>query len=290
MNNKSSKPFGGEWTARKLGALDSYLKAYTTALKKQPFNLIYIDAFAGAGETITRNSGVTGAGDDKAYREGSPLIAVKHKFDRYIFIEKDKQKIQELEKHINEKVERSDHIEYLQGDANEVLPRVLGDIPWEENRAVAFVDPFATQVKWTTIEAIAETKAIDLWLLFPAMAANRMLIRHGGPDSIDPSWQKKLTDLFGTSEWREAFYRPPAPSLFGDESSEKDSYNTFLNMSNFVTDRLKTIFAAVNKKPLILTTTSGTPLFLFCFAASNPKGAPIAVNIANHIIRTRGSR
>ena len=160
----------------------------------------------------------------------------------------------------------------------------------EKNRAVAFVDPFATQVKWTTIEAIAETEAIDLWLLFPAMAANRMLIRHGGPDSIDPSWQKKLTDLFGTSEWREAFYRPPAPSLFGDESSEKDSYNTFLNMSKFVTKRLKTIFVDANESPLILTTTSGTPLFLFCFAASNPKGAPIAVNIANHIIRTQGSR
>lgn len=41
--------FGGPWTLQKLNILDRYLDAYTTALKNQPFNLIYVDAFAGEG-------------------------------------------------------------------------------------------------------------------------------------------------------------------------------------------------------------------------------------------------
>ena len=42
--------FGGAWTEEKLQILERYLDAYTTALKNKPFNLVYIDAFAGVGE------------------------------------------------------------------------------------------------------------------------------------------------------------------------------------------------------------------------------------------------
>ena len=51
MNQISEPPtsYGGPWTLEKLDILESYLDAYTTALKKQPFKLMYIDAFAGTG-------------------------------------------------------------------------------------------------------------------------------------------------------------------------------------------------------------------------------------------------
>ena len=42
--------FGGDWTVHKLNILECYLDAYTTALKKQPFDLVYIDTFAGSGK------------------------------------------------------------------------------------------------------------------------------------------------------------------------------------------------------------------------------------------------
>lgn len=41
--------FGGDWTTTKLAILARYLRAYTTALKHQPFLKAYIDAFAGTG-------------------------------------------------------------------------------------------------------------------------------------------------------------------------------------------------------------------------------------------------
>ena len=48
-----SVPFGGTWTQEKLGILERYLDAYTTALKDQHFKLLYIDAFAGTGQIAT---------------------------------------------------------------------------------------------------------------------------------------------------------------------------------------------------------------------------------------------
>ena len=48
-DEKQSAKFGGPWTIEKLDILEKYLDAYTTALKAQPFNLMYVDVFAGTG-------------------------------------------------------------------------------------------------------------------------------------------------------------------------------------------------------------------------------------------------
>jgi three-Cys-motif partner protein len=39
--------FGGAWTERKLSVVRRYLEIYAQALKNQPFQRIYVDAFAG---------------------------------------------------------------------------------------------------------------------------------------------------------------------------------------------------------------------------------------------------
>jgi three-Cys-motif partner protein len=48
----------GPWAAAKLDALEAYLRFYGTALRKQPFTRVYIDAFAGACVSKVRGSGV----------------------------------------------------------------------------------------------------------------------------------------------------------------------------------------------------------------------------------------
>lgn len=48
----------GPWSADKLAALEAYLAFYNTALKNQPFERVYIDAFAGAPRSKVRGSDV----------------------------------------------------------------------------------------------------------------------------------------------------------------------------------------------------------------------------------------
>jgi three-Cys-motif partner protein len=46
--------FGGPWTVEKLEAVRAYLSAYAQALKNQPFERNYIDAFAGTGDRAAK--------------------------------------------------------------------------------------------------------------------------------------------------------------------------------------------------------------------------------------------
>lgn len=137
------------------------------------------------------------------------------------------------------------------------------------------------QVEWETIVAVAETRAIDLWILFPlGQGVNRVVTRSG---DMHPGWRRRLNLTFGTEEWYDEFYRREvAADLFGEhEMVVKQSIDV---IGHYFVKRLKTIFAGVTE-PASLRNSVGCPLFLLCFAASNPIGAPIACRIANSLLR-----
>lgn len=273
----SHKRFGGDWSDKKLNALRDYLSAYTKVLSKTPFKTAYIDAFAGAGKQKDEDI------ESAEYRHGSPLIALQNEpaFDTFILIEKDPDKLKKLRTQIENQERIPRDIRYLEGDANKRISELCSK-SWAKNRAVVFLDPFALQVEWDTIRKIAETKAIDMWLLFPAMAVNRMLPKSG---VVPESWATKLNTTFGAGSWKEAFYTNEGLDLLGDELISKTP-KPFETLSAFVTERLASEFAAVNKKPLVLTNSTGSPMFLLCFACGNKRGAEPALRIANHIIET----
>ena len=53
----------------------------------------------------------------------------------------------------------------------------------------------------------------------------------------------------------------------------------------FMIERLKTAFCAVAGHPGILLNSRNVPLYLFCFASANPKGAPTALKIAGYLLK-----
>jgi three-Cys-motif partner protein len=133
------------------------------------------------------------------------------------------------------------------------------------------------QVEWKTIEAIAQTKAIDLWILFPLMAVNRVLKKNG---DLDPIMKAKLDGIFGESDWYDEFYpKKTQLGLFGDETRvEKVSFE---EIGQYFVRRLKTAFKHVAENPLLLLNSLNNPLFLLCFAAENQT----AVKIAQFILK-----
>jgi three-Cys-motif partner protein len=285
--------FGGGWTDDKLHRLGEYLKAYVTALKHKPFELVYIDAFAGTGyrELKDESSGGTlfrelAEEEPQGFLDGSARIAcsVDPPFDRYIFIERSASRAAHLRELRHEMPRLAGRITVDVADCNDYLPGLCTDIDWDRCRAVLFLDPFGMQVDWSTREAVARTRAIDVWMLFPLSAVNRLLERTG---QIPAERRDKLNRLFGDEGWHSRFYSEEAvPDLFAGERRVVRKRGSFRAIASYVNERLSSIFAGVAENPRLLCNSTGSPLFLLCFAVANPqpKALGLALRIASHIL------
>ena len=279
MINRIAEPvasYGGKWTHQKLEILENYLDAYTTALKNQPFKLLYIDAFAGTGYVEFQEE------DAKYFIRGSAARAVRindKAFDRLIFVEKDSDRCLELENLKREHSDRDIQIENL--DANDYLSNLQRD--WIKWRGVLFLDPFATQVQWSTIETIASFNALDTWILFPTSAVTRMLPTSKKPDDISSGWVDRLTRVYGDESWRDLYQQSPQMRLFGDIEHERDPGVDGLlsiyksNLGRLFEDRFL-------QESRTLKNSKNSAMFEFLFCVGNPRGIKPAKPIAKHIL------
>lgn len=285
--------FGGDWTEIKLQKISKYLRAYAQIMKNRSFVYAYIDAFAGTGyRTLSKEDSTMefllplNEREVKTFIEGSARIALQivPRFSKYIFIEKDSERLKELENLKVEFPKLANDISLVQDDANNYLQTICQK-NWlkTKRRAVLFLDPFGMQVQWQTIEVIASTQAIDLWILFPlSVAVNRMLTRDA---KIPTKWEVRLNQLFGTDSWKAAFYETKTVrTLFGDETRTEKVDNPFETISNYFVERLQTVFPGVATNPLPLYNSRNNPLYLLCFASGNKRGAETAIRIAQDIL------
>jgi len=284
--------FGGSWTQQKLRVLSKYLKAYRKIFDKNEraryFSVTYIDAFAGTG--VIPRPEIQGSfaeliptieEAEEEFRKGSVrrALEVDPPFHRYLFIEKIRAKCDEL---FALQVEFPDRkIDVVNDDANSALLNWCRGLDTRRERAVVFLDPFGASVEWNVIEAIARTNAVDLWILFPYSAVNRMLTRDRKPS---PSWSDKLTRIFGTGEWEEKFYQSEQMTSMLNPGEEVELvYKTAgrLSIIQFFAERLQTVFPEV-ARPGPLFNSKGL-LFVLFFAASSKTGAKIANDLLRDI-------
>jgi three-Cys-motif partner protein len=122
--------FDGPWTEEKLDRVTRYLHAYTMALKNQPFQLMYIDAFVGTGYRASKRTG-------QAVRGFFPLpqmaelvkgsarraLEVDPPFDHYIFIEANLERFQELKKLVDDFPSMADRMMFRNEEANAAIGR-----------------------------------------------------------------------------------------------------------------------------------------------------------------------
>jgi three-Cys-motif partner protein len=290
--------FGGDWTTEKLDCLKEYLSAYTKIFRVNPraqyFITTYVDAFAGTGYRIPSRShqaaslpllGIDEDQEAETYLKGSARIAleVDPPFHHYLFIDTNPLHVQELERLRQDFPGRKASIQIEQANANNFLIDWCQQVDWRRNRAVVFLDPYGMQVNWETIQIIAATKAIDLWLLFPlGVSINRLLTQGKPPPS---EWAQALTRIFGTDEWQSAFYsREKVLKLWGEEDQLIKNVG-FEQIGRFFVKRLHEVFYAVIENPLPLYNSKNSQIYLLCFAAGNPKGSTAAMRIADSIIK-----
>lgn len=281
-----SQTYGSDDTPLKRRIVEHYLCAYHRVMRKQRFHLTYVDAFAGSG--FWRRPGA----DQSEAGVALSVLRMPQEcwFDRYVFGDINKTNIASLRTAIAADraagllLPPDQTIRVVRQDANalivdECVELSKGDL----RRAVMFIDPFGMALDWISVEKIAATGKVDLWLLIPTSLGTGRLIPKEG--AIPPSWVRKLDRFWGGEAWREAF-RPQQTGLFGAaEVRDADARR----IEAYALDRLRETFGADNVHPKGLSLRGGKSNrgFLLTFACANrSRGAySKALNIAGHILR-----
>lgn len=285
--------FGSSETERKLDCLRKYLTAYSIALKNKDFARVYIDAFAGTGgRTETRAMlPFMGQGEEtfiEVTTPGSARIALETRpaFHHLLLIEKDQRRADVLKKVIAEYP--GSRAQVRNGDANEVVQRTCRRFRWHQERirGVVFLDPYGMEVSWDTVEAIAQTEALDCWYFFPLSGLYRNASKD--PAKLDQSKIDALNRVFGTPSWRQEWYETESQTdMFGDLIEDERRSFDVNRIEAWVGNRLRDVFKGGVLKPMRLYHPGGAPMASLFFAISNPHKAAVrlATEIAAHILK-----
>jgi three-Cys-motif partner protein len=305
------RKFGGSWSETKLDCVENYARSYLNVMQNQDrWTLDYVDAFAGRGkQALKKGQGDVGEilgvesffgnesdrADTEEFLVGSAIRALHasiksvRSFDRFIFIDADKPSCNELETFVmSEFPQAQEKVKVICGDANTALDDYITKTDWTLTRALVFLDPYGLEVSWDLIERLAETRACDVWYLFPLGGVIRMMTNNG---QIQKTWRDRLDRVFGTNAWYEEFYRPSLQqSLFDEDQDQLYKNASPSHVVDFVRKRLSTTFKAVSNAG-ILRNGKGAPLFALLLGVSNPskKAQIAALRIANHLVKDLSS-
>lgn len=266
----------GYWSEVKLDILREYASAYSIIMSKQKMikKHIYVDAFAGAGQHISRSTG--------EFVAGSPLNAllIQPPFSEFDLIDLDGSRTAELRRLIGQ---RSDVFVH-EGDANDLLlKKVLPRCRYEDfNRGLCLLDPYALNVDWKVIETAGKMRSVEIFYNFMIMDAN-MNVLWRDPDKVAADQLARMDKVWGDRSWRQAAYQK-TPGLFGDIEEKAGNQS----IAEAFRDRLKSSagFAYV-PKPLPMRNDRGAVVYYLFFASPNKTGANIVEDIFKKY-RTRG--
>ena len=217
----------------------------------------------------------------RQFLEGSAIRAKRvadRPFDEILLVEKDAHECTKLAERM--KVNEDGRIQVLNKDANCFLQNLSRD--WQTHRGVLFLDPFATEVEWTTIAKVASSEALDTWILFPTMAVMRMLTRQGQPKKHGPI----LTRIYGNESWRDLYRPNPQYRLFGELEGQDERQKGTETLLQTYKNRLQGLYGKrFLEDTVTLRTPTNTPLFELIFCVGSPKAINVAKRIAGHIVK-----
>jgi three-Cys-motif partner protein len=275
----ASNQFGGFWTQHKIEIFIKYLFAYLEIMKFQQFKLIYFDGFAGCGRIEPENSGI----DENKFIESVALqvLSMKHPklFDVYYMVDKHKKRSEALSALVKKKFPALNaHV--VRDDCNTRLISMANYMRQNgSHRALAFIDPFGMNLKWSSIETCLDL-GIDMWILIPSgVAVNRLLMKN--QDRIPESWLGKLEEFYGLSvdELRKYFYRQEDRlTLFGPETHVQKTENAVQKAVELYKRRLGTVWKYVSV-PFPMKNSTGSIMYHFLMATNNAAGFSIANDI-----------
>jgi three-Cys-motif partner protein len=252
----------GFWSEIKLDILRKYTDAYSKIVSRN-FHTLYVDAFAGSGKHVSRQTG--------EFVMGSPARAleVKPPFDEYHFVDMDAAKVRSLETIAQDRQNVTVH----HGDCNSVLLKeVFPRVEYKDfRRAICLLDPYSLQLDWDVIAAAARMKTIEIFLNFPIMDINRSVLH----PKMTEAKGAQMTRFWGDDSWRSAAYRTEK-RLFDSHETKVENWE----LVKAFQERLRTVagfkFAA---EPMAMKNTQRSIVYYLLFAGPNETGARIVNDI-----------
>lgn len=249
----------GYWSEIKLDIIREYATAYSRILstRKSPsFTHVYIDAFAGCGINLSRQTG--------EFILGSPLNAlqIEPPFKEIYLIDIDGVKTKQLKDFTKD----DSRVSVYSGDCNDILLEDIYErVKYEDyKRGLCLLDPYGLHLDWDVIEQAGQSRTIDMFLNFPVMDMNRNALWRN-PDKI-PFGNERMTAFWGDESWKKAAYKT-IPTLF-DDIQEKNSNSVIVEA---FCERLKNI-AGFNfvANPLPMKNSRGAVVYYLFFASQQP--------------------
>jgi three-Cys-motif partner protein len=258
------------WSEVKLEIIQKYAAAYSTILsswKNPSLYHVYIDAFAGAGQHISKTS------SDMV--PGSPLNAleIKPPFREYHLVDMDSKKVDSLRGLTKDRT----NVLIYEGDCNKVL--IEGIFPktrFEDyHRGLCLLDPYGLHLQWQVLESAGKMKSIEIFLNFPVADMNRNVLWRN-PDKVDPQQVVRMNAFWGDESWRKAAYDTTG-NLFGWE--EKQGNKAIVGAFR---ERLKrTAGFAYVPEPMPMRNSKNAIVYYLFFASQKPVAADIVTQIFN---------
>lgn len=259
----------GYWSEIKLDIVKDYAKAYSTifsAKGQKQFHHVYIDAFAGSGVNISRQTG--------GFVKGSPLnaLSVQPPFREFYFVDLDGRKVDML-KSI---VEGQPGIYIYHGNCNNVLlKQIFPNVRFESyRRGLCLLYPYGLDLDWEVIQEAGHMKSIDMFLNFPIMDMNRNVLWKN-PQGMDPADIARMNAFWGDDSWRSIAYQSMT-DLFGLREEKAD----IVVIAEAFRQRLKNVagFGHV-AVPLPMRNTKGAVVYYLFFASQKPVASQIVTDI-----------
>jgi three-Cys-motif partner protein len=243
----------GYWSEIKLDIVREYAAAYSRILTAKNLPHVYIDAFAGPGQHVSKQT--------KEFVAGSPLNALKVEppFREYHFIDLNAAKMD----HLQSLAGANPNVHFYHADCNEVLMhQVFPTLEFTTyRRALCLLDPYGLHLQWKVILRAGQLKTIDMFLNFPVMDINRNALWHD-PDAVSPEQRARMSAFWGDESWRQVGYEQ-TQGLFGT-MEEKVSNDQFAEAFR---DRLVKV-AGFKRVPKPLPMRSGNAIVYYLFFAS----------------------
>lgn len=261
----------GYWSEIKLEIVKAYASEYSKIIsnQRQIRKHIYIDAFAGPGIALSKQSG--------SYIPGSPLNAllVQPPFDEFHFIDADENRTQQL----RSLTEGDANVFIYGGDCNKILPdNVFPRAKYEDYaRALCLIDPYNIDLGWDVVYKAGQMRSVEIFLNFMVMDINMNVLRNN-QERIDPGQIDRMNRYWGNDSWRALMYEE-RKGLFEDYS-EKAAGNE--RLAEGYRRRLQDVakFTYV-PQPLPMRNSKGATVYYLFFASPNKTGKKIVEHIFN---------